>query len=182
MPTRAQLCAGLQHLHAKRIVHRDIKSLNVLLGADNELKICDLGGSRLLTSGALLGGKVGTPLYLAPEVLQCHPYDTKADIWSLGCLVYTLVTRLPPFLGRDSLDLSGTSRVCVCGQRELRVRVRVRDNHIHPQETVCSIVMHNHHTHKQTSHLGFKFQMYFDHVSRKSVESTYFSTAFVDCL
>ena len=64
----------VQHLHSRRIIHRDIKSLNVLLNSEGVLKICDLGASRLLTSGALLGSKVGTPLYIAPEVLMQHPY------------------------------------------------------------------------------------------------------------
>jgi serine/threonine protein kinase len=66
-------------------VHRDIKTLNILISADNQLKICDLGGSRLLTSGALFGGKVGTPLYLAPEVLQQHPYTLCFLLSFLDC-------------------------------------------------------------------------------------------------
>ncbi len=181
MPTRAQLCAGLQHLHAKRIVHRDIKSLNVLLGADNELKICDLGGSRLLTSGALLGGKVGTPLYLAPEVLQCHPYDTKADIWSLGCLVYTLVTRLPPFLGRDSLDLSGTSRVCVVREScecECGTIISIRKRRF--AQSLCII------TTRTTSYFRSSarciFTMFFKKKLGNTILTLIFSTLIIACL
>lgn len=79
--------------------------LNIMLSHNNLLKIGDLGNSRLVTGGNIKSGRVGTPLYTAPEILLHHPYDYKVDTWSLGVTIYALAFRIPPFMGKDSSDL-----------------------------------------------------------------------------
>eukprot|EP00741_Cyanophora_paradoxa_P022086 tig00021434_g21321.t1 len=92
-----ELCSAVQHLHMKNIVHRDLKSLNVFLTKDNHVKVGDLGVSRLLNSiEAQMETRVGTPLYLSPEVIKHKTYDAKVDEWSVGIILYTLSALRPP--------------------------------------------------------------------------------------
>ena len=71
-------------MHANNFIHRDIKTLNVLI-KDNKLKIGDLGESRFLNEADYLSGKtVGTPMFLSPEVIKHENYDHRVDIWALG--------------------------------------------------------------------------------------------------
>jgi len=96
-----QLCCGLLHMHANNFIHRDIKTLNVLI-KDNTLKIGDLGESRFLNEADYLSGKaVGTPMFLSPEVIKHENYDHRVDIWALGCVMYHLATLEPPFMNED---------------------------------------------------------------------------------
>lgn len=93
-----ELCSAVEHMHSHRIVHRDLKSLNVFLTADGHIKIGDLGLGRLLQGDRhLMESRVGTPLYLSPELVRRQPYDYKVDVWSLGCLIYSLAALRPPF-------------------------------------------------------------------------------------
>jgi NIMA (never in mitosis gene a)-related kinase len=93
-----QIMLGLAHLHASRILHRDIKSANVLLCSNNRVKIGDLGVARILGSGSYFAKTVcGSPYYLSPELVQGHPYNSKSDVWSLGCILYELCTFRPAF-------------------------------------------------------------------------------------
>ena len=84
--------------------------MNLLLDKHNRLKIGDLGVSKLLTTGAALtpkpGQRVGTPLYLAPEVVRHQPYDYKADMWAVGCVLYQLAALQAPFKGENLLALN----------------------------------------------------------------------------
>eukprot|EP00742_Colponemidia_sp_Colp-10_P006507 GILJ01006972.1.p1 GENE.GILJ01006972.1~~GILJ01006972.1.p1 ORF type:complete len:870 (-),score=87.07 GILJ01006972.1:194-2803(-) len=101
-----EICLAIQYLHSKRIVHRDLKTLNVLLTKDNRIKVGDLGVSKVMSSNiALEGTRVGTPLYLSPELVKQQPYDFKVDIWALGCTLYTLAALEPPFTGDNLIAL-----------------------------------------------------------------------------
>jgi len=95
------LASGLAWMHRNFLAHRDIKPENAFISAEGSVKIGDLGSSRLMidTSTSL----VGTPLYMAPEVLHQHPYSFETDIWSLGSVMYEMCTLQLPFVG-NTLD------------------------------------------------------------------------------
>jgi NIMA (never in mitosis gene a)-related kinase 1/4/5 len=91
-----QLVKALKVLHALNIFHRDLKSANVFLNKDGNAKLGDLNVSKLAEKG-LANTQTGTPYYASPEVWKDQPYDSKSDIWSLGCILYEMVTLKPPF-------------------------------------------------------------------------------------
>ena len=91
-----QLVKGLKALHDLKILHRDLKSANVFLCSDGTVKLGDLNVSKVARRG--LGyTQTGTPYYASPEVWKDQPYDNKSDIWSLGCVLYEMITLKPPF-------------------------------------------------------------------------------------
>ncbi|KAI0311530.1 kinase-like domain-containing protein [Amylostereum chailletii] len=79
------------------ILHRDLKPDNVFLDESNTVKLGDFGLSKALTQASLANTYVGTPYYMSPELMQEKAYDSKSDIWSLGCLIYELCALKPPF-------------------------------------------------------------------------------------
>ena len=91
---------GLRALHALNIMHRDLKSANVFLFAHGEAKLGDLNVSKVVEKG-LAYTQTGTPYYASPEVWRDEPYGPKSDIWSLGCVVYEMVSLKPPFRAED---------------------------------------------------------------------------------
>ena len=95
-----QLVRGLKSLHDLNILHRDLKSANVFLYSNGEAKIGDLNVSKV-TRGGLGTTQTGTPYYASPEVWNDFPYDSKSDIWSLGCVLYEMITLRPPFRASD---------------------------------------------------------------------------------
>jgi NIMA (never in mitosis gene a)-related kinase len=94
-----QVVQGLKVLHNNKILHRDIKTANVFLFAENVVKIGDLNVSKILKNGLVNNTQTGTPYYASPEVWNDKPYDYKSDIWSLGCLLYEMTTLKAPFRG-----------------------------------------------------------------------------------
>ncbi|KAG8096613.1 hypothetical protein GUJ93_ZPchr0013g35936 [Zizania palustris] len=103
-----QLASGLQMLRENNVVHRDLKPQNILLVANNEnslLKIADFGFAKFLEPFSLAETLCGSPLYMAPEVMQAQKYDAKADLWSVGIILYQLVTGSPPFTGNSQIQL-----------------------------------------------------------------------------
>mmetsp|Transcript_24494 Transcript_24494/g.71625 ORF Transcript_24494/g.71625 Transcript_24494/m.71625 type:complete len:518 (-) Transcript_24494:173-1726(-) len=100
-----QVCDGIRHMHAARVMHRDIKPANIFLAADGRVKLGDLGLGRAFSSQTYEAmSKVGTPLYMSPEVLDGRGYEWKSDIWSLGCLLYELATLRSPFKSQGEKD------------------------------------------------------------------------------
>uniref|UniRef100_A0A8D0GQ73 non-specific serine/threonine protein kinase n=1 Tax=Sphenodon punctatus TaxID=8508 RepID=A0A8D0GQ73_SPHPU len=94
----AQICLGVKHIHDRRVLHRDIKSKNILLTCNGKAKLGDFGSARLLTNPmAYACTYVGTPYYVPPEIWENMPYNNKSDIWSLGCILYELCTLKHPF-------------------------------------------------------------------------------------
>ncbi|XP_070685305.1 serine/threonine-protein kinase Nek3 [Pempheris klunzingeri] len=94
----AQMCAGAQHIHKKRVLHRDLKSKNIFLTDNGTIKLGDFGSACVLNSSkAYAHTYVGTPYYVAPEIWDNKPYNNKSDVWSLGCVLYELCTLRHPF-------------------------------------------------------------------------------------
>ncbi|CAH2086635.1 unnamed protein product [Euphydryas editha] len=92
------LVSALYYLHSHRVLHRDLKPQNVLLDNTGRAKLCDFGLARIMTNATyILTSIKGTPLYMAPELIDEKPYDHQADLWSLGCIVYELMAGQPPF-------------------------------------------------------------------------------------
>ncbi|CAJ1064104.1 serine/threonine-protein kinase 36 isoform X2 [Xyrichtys novacula] len=93
-----QLVLALHYLHSHRILHRDMKPQNILLGKSGVVKLCDFGFARAMSVSTLVLTSIkGTPLYMSPELVEEKPYDHTADLWSLGCILYELHTGAPPF-------------------------------------------------------------------------------------
>ena len=100
-----EILTGLEYLHSNNIIHRDIKCLNLFLSKDHHVKIGDLGVSTISALGGMHCTRVGTPLYLSPELVKQIPYDYKTDIWSFGCSLYHLASLEPPFTGNNLIVL-----------------------------------------------------------------------------
>ncbi|KIX00335.1 uncharacterized protein Z518_10474 [Rhinocladiella mackenziei CBS 650.93] len=130
-----QLSSALQFLRARNLIHRDVKPQNLLLNpsptyfethkprpmpyqaGDNSLnpvcgirslpvlKIADFGFARSLPSTALAETLCGSPLYMAPEILRYEKYDAKADLWSVGTVLYEMMTARPPFRASNHVEL-----------------------------------------------------------------------------
>ncbi|XP_021759216.1 serine/threonine-protein kinase ATG1c-like isoform X3 [Chenopodium quinoa] len=103
-----QLAAGLKVLRENNIIHRDLKPQNLLLSTNDNspiLKIADFGFARSLQPRGLAETLCGSPLYMAPEIMQLQKYDAKADLWSVGTIVYQLVTGKTPFNGSNQMQL-----------------------------------------------------------------------------
>ena len=93
-----QICLALKHIHEKKIIHRDLKSGNVFLMKSGLVKLGDFGIAKTFKNTMdKAKTMVGTPYYLSPEIIQGKPYDNKSDIWSLGVLLYEMMTFKMPF-------------------------------------------------------------------------------------
>ena len=93
-----QVLLGLDYLHSQGVIHRDIKGGNILTTKDGIVKLADFGVATNLTESEKSNSVVGTPYWMAPEVIEISGQITSAcDIWSLGCTVIELLTTNPPY-------------------------------------------------------------------------------------
>ncbi len=102
-----EIAAGLRQAHDMGIVHRDIKPANILITRDDKVKILDFGIARLFgaTGVTMAGGIVGTADYMAPEQAFGEGVTPKADLYSLGALMYAMLSRQPPFRGNTVTEI-----------------------------------------------------------------------------
>ena len=107
-----QIMKGLKTLHDMRILHRDLKCANVFMCRDGTIKLGDMNVSKVAKTG-LVYTQTGTPYYASPEVWRDQPYDSKSDIWSVGCVLYELIALQPPF---RASDMQGLYKKVIRGQ------------------------------------------------------------------
>jgi serine/threonine protein kinase len=111
-----QILLALRECHYRgikgsKILHRDLKPSNIFFDASNNVKLGDFGLSRIIKGDAeesnqFANTNVGTPYYMSPEQVHENQYDEKTDIWSTGCVIYELVSLLPPFTAKNHLALA----------------------------------------------------------------------------
>jgi serine/threonine-protein kinase len=109
-----QAASGLAHAHARGLVHRDVKPQNLLVRSDGVLKVADFGIARSGAAGPTLtqaGTLLGTAAYMAPEVAHGEPATAAADVYSLGAVLYELLTGVPPRRVESLADLVETQPV-----------------------------------------------------------------------
>lgn len=103
----SQMVLAIEFLHEKNVAYRDLKPENVLIDKQGYIRITDFGLSKQdVVGNNQAKSVVGTPEYLAPEIIQNKGYGKAVDWWTLGCLIYELLTGMPPFFkqeGREEL-------------------------------------------------------------------------------
>lgn len=115
------LLEAIGYCHSKNVAHRDLKPENLLLLSDKDdasIKLADFGFAKKCTEKKLKT-QCGTPGYVAPEILHGTPYDTKADMWSVGVILYILLGGYPPFIENN--------------QRQLFAKIKAGDFEFHPE-------------------------------------------------
>ncbi|RKP02758.1 hypothetical protein CXG81DRAFT_10449, partial [Caulochytrium protostelioides] len=124
-PWLYQIIEGIEYLHDQGIIHRDLKLANLLLTASKTVKIADFGLAVKMSHPAHAEQKTlcGTPNYISPEIVSRQPYGLASDLWSLGCMFFTLLTGHPPF---ESHEVAATL------ERVARVAYDVPD-HVSPE-------------------------------------------------
>ena len=95
-----QMVKGLNELHKKKIIHRDLKSANIFLMKNGVCKLGDLNVAKVVENG-LLRTQTGTPYFASPEIWEDKPYSFKSDIWSIGCILYQMAGLKMPFQGKS---------------------------------------------------------------------------------
>ena len=96
-----KITLGLTDIHKLNILHRDLKSLNIFLKKENDIRVGDLGVAKILNQTYFAKTFIGTPYYLSPEICEDKPYNDKSDVWALGCILYELCTYQHPFTARS---------------------------------------------------------------------------------
>jgi serum/glucocorticoid-regulated kinase 2 len=97
----AQIALGLGHLHSRNIVYRDLKPENILMDEFGNVYLTDFGMAKMLPEGGSTASFVGTPEYLAPEIIACTGHNIMADWWSFGILLYEMMVGIPPFYNQN---------------------------------------------------------------------------------
>lgn len=100
-----ELVTGLDYLHSKMILHRDLKAENVFIDENNSIKIADFGAAVKLGHGEKCNVLEGSPINLSPEMIKSEGYSYPRDWWSVGIIIFHMIVGRVPFEGKDELDL-----------------------------------------------------------------------------
>jgi serine/threonine-protein kinase ULK/ATG1 len=103
-----QIASGLHYLHSLNLIHRDLKPHNILLSKNGNIKIADFGFVKDYTENNMFDTLCGSPIYMAPEILQYKKYDAKVDLWSIGIILYEMLSAEPPFIASNHIQLLKT--------------------------------------------------------------------------
>jgi serine/threonine-protein kinase len=103
-----QICRGLRYAHAQNVIHRDIKPHNILIDKENVVRLTDFGIAKIFTLDniTMTGITVGTPEYMSPEQAEGNQVDAQADIYSLGVVMYEMLTKKPPFTANNQIAIA----------------------------------------------------------------------------
>ena len=105
------IALGLNYLHGRNVLHCDLKSSNILIDANWNIKLCDFGLSRvrskLRSKEDGNRGLVGTPHWSAPEILRGKRYDEKSDVYSYGMILWEMATQKIPYYGQSTMQIIG---------------------------------------------------------------------------
>ena len=101
-----EILLAIYHLHSENICHRDLKPENIIIVDEDKVKIIDFGTAEAFDPKSGMEGLIGTAYYIAPEVLEdTQKYNEKCDIWSLGVILYMMLTGQAPFNGRSENEI-----------------------------------------------------------------------------
>ena len=102
LPIYDQVCSALDHAHQNKVVHRDVKPANIMILQNGLVKVTDFGIAKMMAMGMTQAGQIlGTPNYMSPEQVKGRQIDGRSDIFSLGVILYELVTGEKPFGGQN---------------------------------------------------------------------------------
>mmetsp|Transcript_76222 Transcript_76222/g.105436 ORF Transcript_76222/g.105436 Transcript_76222/m.105436 type:complete len:211 (+) Transcript_76222:303-935(+) len=112
----APIIDAIKYCHSLDIIHRDIKPENLLLSSKDpelaQVKVADFGMARFVSVDTLAQTTCGTPGYVAPEILMQKPYGKECDFWSIGVVLYILLSGMPPFYHEDNFMLFEIIKKC----------------------------------------------------------------------